>query len=178
VKQHRCPHRWHPKAKLYPYHGIIVIRSGLLPSSRQVPMGSRTGGKLAETREPLIKSYIASCLDLLPALFKQLRPKRPFSFTWEPQIQVWLSQILDPSLSEVAILSVWLSSKVPKLEDGKATSHLPAGLEEAESKRLLSVKEGLFSKRLSYVFSKRGRSTSKFVLRLMLATCEVTLPVY
>jgi len=88
--------------------------------------------------------------------------------------------ILDPSLGEVAILSVWLSSKVPMLEDGKASSHLPADLEEAESKRLLSVKVGLFSKRLSYVSSKRGRSQAhckerrtSLTARTLLGACQI-----
>jgi len=55
-------------------HGTSVIPSGLLPSSRLSPLGSRAVGTPAEANARFIMSFSVECRENRPALLGQLKP--------------------------------------------------------------------------------------------------------
>lgn len=64
--------------------GINVMPSTLLPSSLASPVGSRTC---------LMMLFSSECLEWRPALFRHLRPWRPFLSTCEPYKHLWGEQM-------------------------------------------------------------------------------------
>ena len=63
-------------------HGVMVRPSGLLPSLRHKPHGSKVAGTLTEERVRWTMSLRAACL---PLLLRQLRPWTPEASTRDPQ---------------------------------------------------------------------------------------------
>ena len=61
------------------FQGITEIPSGLLPSERAIPVGSRREGIFAKASDLLRRSFTAACLGRRPRLLLQLRPCKP---TW------------------------------------------------------------------------------------------------
>ena len=62
-------------------HGVMVRPSGLLPSLRHKPRGSKVAGTLTEERVRWTMSLRAACLGSLPLLLRQLRPWTPEAST-------------------------------------------------------------------------------------------------
>ena len=69
-------------------HGIKVMPSGLFPSSRHAPTGSRTAGTPPDTKAKRIISLTAACHGVWPPLCLHDKPCVLKTLTFVPQTQV------------------------------------------------------------------------------------------
>ena len=121
-------------------HGMMDILSGLLPSSRDRPVGSSLGGIFAETSDRWMMSFISPCRECLPWLHLQLRPWVANWSTCSPQCAQMCGRLKGhQSLRPIAILHVSSSICRPRVEIGKAFSHAPDSFVETASRQALDL---------------------------------------
>ena len=122
----------------------IVIPSGLFPSSRAKPIGSKTAGTPAETRARRMMSLMLACRAMRPALILHDRPWCPRQSTAAPHWQRYGAPQGAPRRRHVASRNVVSLSIVPMLGDGSAwsqrpDSHSPTASRRARSAELIDV---------------------------------------
>ncbi|XP_063830262.1 pancreatic lipase-related protein 2-like [Ostrinia nubilalis] len=81
--------------------------SGLLPSSRNMPLGSKTAGTLTATRALRMTSLMQACRETRPALIWHERPWCPNSPTRVPQRQRWGCKFFFKRLRFIIYLFIW-----------------------------------------------------------------------
>ena len=131
--------------------------SGLFPSPRSSPTGSKIEGIPADLSARHMMSLIAACRGCLPSSNLHDRRWYPYSSTHFPHLHWYLSQIFDPVRRAVAIRSSSEYSCVPRLGTGMAEIQAPDSGRNDASNRALANWSALLS-RCSWMDSIRGLS--------------------
>ena len=156
VMEPGCPDMWHPR------RGLLEAPSGLLPSERKRPVGSRWQGTLADSNAHLMMSFIEAYLEWCPLLKLQLRPCVLWTLTSTSQlIQGWGRQRGIPSRRPAAILTTSSLLCRPKEATGRALSHVPVSEQETAMRRAFVLWSWACPNRVLYVATTRATSQTR-----------------